>query len=427
MFSKLLSEAAGNLLLHKTRSLLAALGIIFGVASVICMISISEVARRDAIGRIERLGIRNVILDSVPPQSVRARRREQARKNWWEEYGIREADLQLLRDTIGPGTENPAIERIVPMRLINEEVVVAGDGTDVGVVATSEAFTEVIDVKLQHGRFLRAVDQATLGRVCVLGAETVRELFPLANPIGQQLEIGNVHFTVVGVLEALGRVGTSGALSNPDRMVWIPYETARARFGLLNVRRGSGVNEAVQVEVDRAIIQVAADTPLTAIEGLVRHLVTERHTQDDVTITIPYALLREQRQAERIFRWVMGSLGAISLLVGGVGIMNIMLANMAERRQEIGLRRALGARRSDIVRLFMAESMLLCIIGGLFGAALGAGLAMLVGNLAQWTVAFEAYSFPLAILVSAATGLIFGTAPAVQAARVDPVLALRVE
>ena len=174
-------------------------------------------------------------------------------------------------------------------------------------------------------------------------------------------------------------------------------------------------------------MRVAEGAALGPIQKVIEHLVETQHDAVDVALTIPHTLMREQRQAERIFRWVMGSLGAISLLVGGVGIMNIMLANMAERRKEIGLRRALGATRADIVKLFVSESVLLCLVGGVFGAGAGVLLAMLVGEFAEWTVVFQPLSFPLAILVSALTGLIFGTAPAIRAARVDPVLALRVE
>ena len=422
-----LREAKGNLLLHKGRSLLAALGIIFGVGSVICMVSISEVARRDTIRRIERLGLHNIVLDSVPPGSVRARQRQQSDHSWRVEYGIRQTDLHLLDATLGPHSDQPVLEAIAPMKLMSRDVISGGRLTDVGVIATTSELGELLQFDLERGRFLSDVDDATLARVCVVGGDAARDLFPLANPLEQVIEIGGVHFTVVGVLESKGQVGTGGSLSNPDSAVWIPYDTAEARFGFADVRQGSGTMEEVVVEADRAIIRVAAGVALDPIRKVIEHLVDTQHPAPDVTLTIPHQLMREQRQAERIFRWVMGSLGAISLLVGGVGIMNIMLANMAERRQEIGLRRALGATRTDIVKLFVSESVLLCLIGGIFGAGAGVLLAKLVGELAEWTVVFQPLSFPLAILVAAMTGLLFGTAPAIRAARVDPVLALRVE
>ena len=253
---------------------------------------------------------------------------------------------------------------------------------------------------------------------------------PASRIAGWQLSgpfIGGIHFRVVGVMQRKGATGTAGVLSNPDDTAWIPFSSSFARFGRLQVRSHQGTQEAVEVEVNRAVVQVAAGASLERVAAVCERLASERHPRNDVAITVPSSLLREQRQAERIFRWVMGSLAAISLLVGGVGIMNIMLANMAERRHEIGLRRALGATRAEIVRLFVSESTVLCLAGGVLGVALGIGLATVVGQLAQWTVILSPLSFPLGIVVSVATGVIFGTLPALKAARLDPVLALRVE
>ncbi len=418
---KLVREAWTNLLLHKTRSGLAALGVIFGVASVICMLSISEVARRDVIGRIERLGVRNVILDSVKPERVRRREKQDSDRSWIARYGLTREDLKMLAANV------PEIEAIVPMRIMLEDVRAGLETADINVVATTPNYSWVMDHSVREGRFLSQVDNARSQAVCVLGAKAAQQLFPLASAIDQVVQIGGRHFRVVGVLERKGQTGASGILSNPDNTAWIPLNASFARFGKLQVRRGGGSSEATEVEINRAIVRVRGDLPLAPVAAIARNLAKTRHKQRDLTVTIPHALLKEQRQAERIFRWVMGSLAAISLLVGGVGIMNIMLANMAERRHEIGLRRALGATRNDILYLFVSESTLLCCLGGVLGVGLGAVLAQLVGSLAQWTVVFQPLSFPLGIIVSVMTGLVFGTLPAIKAARLDPVLALRVE
>jgi len=418
---KLVREAWGNLLLHKTRSALAALGIIFGVASVICMLSISEVARQDVIGRIERLGLHNVILDSVKPERVRKREQQHSEESWVARYGLTREDLAILGESVDE------IAAIVPMRIMLKDVHAELKATDINVVATTPEYPGVMSHAVREGRFLTPVDEARSMAVCVLGAEAARALFPLASPLGQVVEIGGVHFTVVGVMQRQGQTGSAGILSNPDNTAWIPFASSFARFGHMQVRRGQGASEVTELEINRAVLQVRPGVALEPVAGIARHLVASRHNQDDVTATIPYALLQEQRQAERIFRWVMGSLAAISLLVGGVGIMNIMLANMAERRQEVGLRRALGATAADILRLFVSESALLCTLGGVLGVLVGTGLAFLVGSLAQWTVVFHPASFPLGVLVSLFTGLAFGTLPAVKAARLDPVLALRME
>ncbi len=418
---ELAQEAWRNLLLHKLRSGLAALGIIFGVASVICMLSISEVARRDVIDRIERMGLRNVILDSVKPERLRRQEQRDSDQSWFARYGLTREDLALLEDNL------PELEAIVPLRVLLEDVHSRAETADVNVVATTTEYPRVMSCAVRQGRFLSEVDDARAQAVCVLGTDAARRLFPLATPIGEVVEIGNQHFTVVGVMERMGQTGSSGILSNPDNAAWIPLRTSFARFGRRQVRSGSGSYEATEVEVSRAVLSVRQGLPLGPVAAIARKLVDQRHRQEDVSVTIPHSLLREQRQAERIFRWVMGSLAAISLLVGGVGIMNIMLANTAERRSEIGLRRALGATQGDVVRLFVSESTVLCCLGGVLGVGLGALLAYLVGSLAQWTVAFQPVSFPLGIAVSVLTGLLFGTLPAVRAARMDPVLALRVE
>lgn len=428
-FLRLLGESAGNLFLHKTRSFLAALGIIFGVASVICMLSISEVARRDVIGRIERLGLRNVLLDSTKPERVRKREEASQDESWYARYGITTQDLEVLRQTLtAQGSVGlAAVDAVVPMRVMFEDVKAGPTASDINVVATTPDYPWVMDHTVAQGRFLGAADESTSAAVCVLGADAARTLFPLATPIDQVVQIGEAHFRVVGVMERRGATGQSGIFSDPDDTAWIPYSSSFARFGRLQVRQSQGTQEATEVEVNRAVLHVAPGQSLSAVASVMERLIQERHPDGDVTRTIPYALLREQRQAEQIFRWVMSSLAAISLLVGGVGIMNIMLANMAERRHEIGLRRALGATQGDIVRLFLGESTVLCLVGGVLGVVLGVSLAHAVGQLAQWTVVLQPLSFPLGVVVSLVTGLLFGTLPAVKAARLDPVLALRVE
>ena len=422
-----LREAVTNLFLHRGRTFLAALGIIFGVASVICMLSISEVARRDVIGRIERLGVRNVIIDSVKPERIRSREKRRSEESWLAHYGLTIKEMELIRDSIGPHSGKPALEAIVPMRILFGEVRSGGRTRDVNVVATTAEYPGVMAHPIREGRFLSHADEATSAAVCVLGAKAARTLFPLTSAIQQTILVGGIPFRVVGVMAPKGQTGSTGVLSDPDRTAWIPFATSFARFGRMQVRQGSGTSEATKVEINRAVLRVADGVSLSSIAAVATSLMKNRHDDEDLSITIPSSLLKERRQAENVFRWVMASLAAISLLVGGVGIMNIMLANMAERRQEVGLRRALGATRGDIVKLFLSESTVLCLFGSILGVALGAGLAHLVGQLAQWTVAFETIAFPLGVGVGVATGLLFGTLPAVRAARMDPVVALRVE
>ena len=419
--SKLIAEAWQNLMLHKTRSGLAMLGIIFGVASVICMLSISEVARQDVIGRMERLGLMNVIIDSVKPNQIRAREQNRSEESWIARYGITREDLDVLRENV------PEIDAVLPLRVMLKDVKANRKLADIHVVGTTQDYPDVMDHRVRTGRFVTPVDERTGEAVCVLGYEAARELFPLTSPIDSVISIGGVHFKVVGVMERKGQTGSGDMLSNPDNTAYIPFATTFSRFGKLQVKRGEGAHEATELEVSRAVLRLSDRSLLERVAGVAKRLMETRHKKEDVEVTIPYALMQEQQKAERIFRWVMASLAAISLLVGGVGIMNIMLANMAERRQEIGLRRALGATQGDVVQLFLGESVVLCALGGALGVAVGAALAQLVGALAQWDVVYQPLSFPFALGVSLVTGLIFGTIPAMKAAQLDPVLALRVE
>ncbi len=418
---ELVFEALGNLFLHKTRSLLAALGIIFGVASVICMLSISEVARQDVVQRIERLGLNNVILDSVKPEVVRGKEKSESENSWLAKYGITKKDLTMLGDNVSE------IREVVPMRIMLQGVSGNQKTTDVTVVGTKPNYSGVMQHKVAEGRFFTQVDENNLRPVCALGHETARKLFPLSSPLGQVIKIGGNFFNIIGVMERKGQLGSGGKFSDPDNTAFIPFDTTFSRFGGFQHRRSGSVQEITSVEVDRAVLQVKGPEMLKPVSQVATNMLKRLHKKDDVSVTIPHTLLNERKQSEKIFRWVMGSLAAISLLVGGIGIMNIMLANVAERRSEIGLRRALGAKRSNIVSLFVSESLMLCLFGGAVGVAVGLGLAKLIGSMAQWTVVYHPWSIPLGIIVSMIVGLIFGTIPAFRAANEDPVLALRSE
>ncbi len=416
-------EAFLNLLLHKARSTLAILGIVFGVASVICMLSVSEVARRDAVSRIERMGLKNIILDSVKPSKIRQKEENQGgeESSGVAQYGLTREDVKLLAATL------PVIEKILPIRMVWKEVFGGLKKTEVGVLATTSDYPAVMEHAVRHGRFLAPLDEIHAQPVCVLGHDAAQTLFPLADPLDRFVTIGGAPFRVVGVMMRKGQSGSGEDFANPDQSAFIPLATSFARFGAYQVRNSDDTFEGTKLEVNRAVLQMADTSILGPTAQAARNLMEKRHRQKDVQVTIPFHLLAEHQRTERIFLWVMGSLAAVSLLVGGIGIMNIMLANIAERRSEVGLRRALGATRGDILRLFLAESTLLCTLGGLLGLAVGVGLALGVGNLAGWAVAFKPIAFPLGLGVAVLAGLVFGTLPARQAARQDPVLALRSE
>ena len=373
------------------------------------------------VNRIERLGLNNVILDSVKPEAVRGKEKSDSEDSWLASYGITKKDLKILNDNVDE------IKEVVPMRIMLQNVSGNQRTADVTVVGTKSNYSAVMQHDVADGRFFSDVDEANLRPVCVLGYETARKLFPLASPINQVIRIGGNFFSIVGVLKRKGQIGAGGKFADPDNTAFIPFETTFARFGGFQYRRSGSAQEITRVEVDRAVVQVAGPETLKPVSQMAKNMLLRVHKKEDVSVTIPHTLLNERKQSERIFRWVMGSLAAISLLVGGIGIMNIMLANVAERRSEIGLRRALGAKKGDIVSLFVCESLMLCLLGGALGVAVGLGLAKLISSLAQWTVVYHSWSIPLGIIVSVIVGLIFGTIPAMRAASEDPVLALRSE
>ena len=280
---------------------------------------------------------------------------------------------------------------------------------------------------IRDGRFITPVDESALRPVCVLGSNAARELFPLKSPLGQVVKIGDIFFNVVGVMAAKGPTGSGGFFADPDNSAFIPFHSSFARFGQLQIRRGEGSSEVTQLEVNRAVLQIGRPNLLAPLSRATRSVLKNRHRQEDIAVTIPHTLIKEQKQSERIFRWVMGSLTAIALLVGGIGIMNIMLANLAERRSEIGLRRAVWGRPAAILLPCSSAKARCCALGGVIGVAVGLGLANIIGRLAQWTIVYHPWSAVLGIVVSVCVGLIFGTLPSLRAARQDPVIALRSE
>jgi putative ABC transport system permease protein len=385
------------------------------------MLSISEVARQDVVTRIERLGLNNVIIDSVKPESVRGRESSENEDSWIAHYGLTKKDLAMLTSNVS------GIRTVLPMRIILQGVSARQRTADITVVGTGRQYPDVMQHHPVDGRFFNAVDEANLRPVCVLGQSTADKLFPLESPLGQVVRIGGNFFRVIGMMEGKGQLGAGGKFADPDNSVFIPFETTFTRFGSFQYRLSGNVQEATNVEIDRAVVQVDGPAMLSPVSQMAANFLKRLHRKEDFAVTIPFTLLKERRESENVFRWVMGSLAAISLLVGGIGIMNIMLANVAERRAEIGLRRALGAKRGDILALFVSESLMLCLLGGAMGVATGLGLARLVASLAQWSVVYHPLSIPLGILVSLLVGLVFGTLPAMRAANEDPVMALRSE
>jgi putative ABC transport system permease protein len=395
---------------HKLRSALTMLGVIFGVAAVVSMLAIAGGAQREAVEQIRLLGTNNIRVNQL---SLTGKAREEAEQKG--SVGLTLADAELVTRSL------PGLDGIAPVRFVDAPVLLRGRESAARVVATNADYAEVTDFRAGQGRFLSDLDVADAKRVAVVGSGVVPELFGFQNPVGRRIRIGDDQYTVVGVMEAKhvreGRA-TVIRLRDINRDVYVPITTAAARFPLA---RAEGAIDELAIRVDDAE-QVA---PVAAIVS--RLLRRTHHGVDDFEVVVPAELLAQAQSTQRVFNVVMGSIAAISLLVGGIGIMNVMLTTVTERTREIGIRRAVGAPRRAILAQFLIETVLISAAGGLVGILLGFAMARGINLFAGWETALSPLATAAAFGISALIGVVFGIYPAQRAARMDPIGALRFE
>jgi putative ABC transport system permease protein len=409
-----------SLMLHKLRSFLTTLGVLFGTSSVIAMLAIGEGASYEAQQQIKLLGSQNVILRSVKPPEDPNQGNQQSRVIT---YGITDADLERIEETF------PGVKRVVPLRQIQQEVRVDDKAGNPRVLATRPTYQDVTGRLVWEGRFLTDEDERTLNNVCVLGTEVARYLFPFESPLGQRVKIGGDYFVVVGTLAPRVPLGGSPAAPGMDVTgeVFVPFETARSWYGKLQVRRRAGSLDMEEVDLHEVIVEVDRPENVQFVADGAREMLARFHQERDYEVVVPLELLARAEETKRIFNIVLGSIAGISLLVGGIGIMNVMLATVTERTREIGIRRALGAKRRHIVTQFLVETVCLSVGGGLIGVGLGLAIPVVVENLADMVTIVTPAAPLLAFGISAGIGVLFGIYPAWRAANMDPVEALRHE
>ncbi len=413
-----------SLWLHRLRSLLTVLGIVFGVCSVIAMLAIGEGASFEAQEQIKNLGSQNIILRSVkPPEEQKVT--DRGSQSYVLQYGLTYADVKRIRATI------PGVTVLLPARNIRDYVWNISRRVDAEVVGTVPWYPEMRNHRVARGRFFTDNEMDAQASVCVLGAETVPLLFPLEQPLGKHVRVGGNYYQVIGVMEPRGQGPrtdeTSEAVKPASHRLFIPLETAKLRFGETLMRRRSGSFEAERVALHEVTVKVDALENVTGVAGAIKQALQRYHKKKDYEIVVPLELLKRAERTKQIFNIVLGSIAAISLLVGGIGIMNIMLASVTERTREIGIRRALGARRGDIVSQFLVETVLLSGAGGVLGVLLGVTIPFVVSYAAGMKTIITLWSPLLAFTISGLVGVIFGIYPAVRAANMDPVEALRHE
>ena len=434
-----------NLRLHVLRSFLTALGIILGVAAVIAMVSIGEGSKQAALAQIEQLGARNIIIRSQrPPDSAQAQGGQAT--SFVIKYGITREDLEVIEANfpVGDDANGSGVESIVPVKEVGSQVLRADRRQTSQAYGTTPDLLRLANLRVARGRYLTAGDVTDRATVAVIGAEVAKELFPFDDPLGNFLRIDDKAFEVVGVLGPVGLSGGAGAAligRDLNLDVHIPITTARSIFNDIVVRRESGSFSGREVQISEIYIASKDREYVVSDAQRLRRLMEVRHPGlTDVQIIVPFELLEQARKTALTWSLVLASIAGISLLVGGIGIMNIMLATVTERTREIGIRRAIGATRKHITAQFLVETGVLSAIGGLLGVALGIGLSegleplieliraiapSLVGDDVNLTTQLTGWSIALSFAVATATGLIFGLYPAMKAAKQDPIVALR--
>lgn len=408
-----------SLLLHKLRSILTMLGVVFGVASVISMLAIGEGSKQEALQQIERLGTNNIIVKSQKPVSEEAANSAESNRRV-ESYGIRYEDAERIADTI------PNVSRIVPIRSISETMSAGNQRVEVDVVGTTPALFELIHRDVIAGRVLALDDDLDLRPVIVLTETLARRILAKSHTIGAQVLLGKSVFTVVGILRSESRVGAAGSTLDEEMDAFIPIETARAVFGEILSDTSTGNFDAENVNLHKLVVQAADRDDVTQLASAVRYMFKRFHDVEDYKVSVPLELLRQAEDAQNIWNWTLGAIAGISLLVGGIGIMNIMLASVTERTREIGVRRAIGAGRAQIIAQFLIEATMLSMAGGVVGLILGAGvLPVLITQLSGIQTIVPMYSIVLSVGISVGVGIGFGLYPATRAADLDPIEALR--
>ncbi len=409
-----------SLWLHKLRSMLTALGVVFGVASVVAMLAIGEGASHEAQEQIRKLGSQNIILESVKPPDNQSGASEA--RSMVIDYGLTKKDIQQIRGTV------PGIEIVVPSRQITETMWHMEKKAEGQIIGALPAYPEMRNRQIVRGRFFSDLELDEHLPVCAITVATQARLFPLSTPIGKSIRVRGFYYKIIGVVaDENGNTDPAAAGTETTAQIMIPYTTLLDQFGETFFRYKTGGFEAEKVEFHEAIVRVLEPDQVETRAAAIRQILSTNHKKEDWRIVVPVELLKQAERTKRIFSIVLGSIAAISLLVGGIGIMNIMLASVTERTREIGIRRALGARQSDIVIQFLIETVLLSGIGGVMGVILGVSIPVIVSHAAGVTTVVQIWAPTLAFSISVLTGIAFGIYPARRAARMNPVEALRHE
>ena len=406
-----------SLFLHKMRSLLTMLGIVFGVASVIAMLAVGEGARQKSMDQIRQLGSKNIIIASAKPNEDVGSPSIHKRMSM---YGLLYEDQKRIADAFN------AVRVVVPAKILHKEGRMQSRSMPLRVVGTTSDWFNLVRRPILIGRSLNDADSFNVSNVVVLTESGARKLLATKHAIGESVRIGGDYFHVVGVLRNEGMVDNSH-LVDSEIDAYMPLATAREYYSDLNITRTTGSYIRERVELSMLIVEVREEDQVELVSNGISRLLETFHEKEDYSIHVPKLLINQIEKQANIWKWTLFSIASISLLIGGIGIMNIMLASVTERTREIGIRRAIGAKKRQIVGQFLIETTVLSSAGGLLGVLLGPVIAILITFRSDMAAIVTIESIVLAAGISMVIGIVFGLYPAIRAADLDPIVALRHE
>ncbi|WP_323757437.1 ABC transporter permease [Roseivirga sp.] len=442
-------------LANQLRSLLTALGIIFGVAAVIAMLAIGNGAQKEILEQIELVGVNNIIIQPVVEQTEQ--RIGDSDENDKKKFspGLKLLDVESIRNSV------PGVARLSPEILLETYIIKNGIRRSSKLVGVEPSYFQVANFELDGGEVFNETQLRVGAPVCIIGKGIQSKFFPQENPIGQKIKVGSQWLEVIGVLKERfisEKAITNLGIRDYNMDVYTPIQTVLVRYINRDLVTGSGLKKSfggmsmmsfgrggsISIsssssdtedpapsnyhQIDRLVVQVSESAKLSSTAEVLSRMLERRHYGViDYEITIPELLLKQQQRTQNIFNIVLAAIAAISLLVGGIGIMNIMLASVMERIKEIGLRLSIGAKSTDIVSQFLFEAVLISVTGGIIGVILGIALAFAVSSLADFPTEISFASIAISFGVAATVGLIFGITPARRAASQDPITSLRHE
>lgn len=389
------------------------LGLIFGVGSVVTMLAVGEGASQQAIDKIRKLGATNIIISTEVPKA------KQKGRIRMKIFGLTNKDFESIAQTCD------RVRHLIPARIINTQSMSKNRLKDIRLIGTKANYFQLIDQPLLTGRTLLDFDLEQRAQVCVISEKIARELLNNSHTIGQEILLKDQYFKVVGIIQSAEQTDQNSFTQPTD--VIIPISTMKTLFGDSAIENKGGSTTWEKVELHKIYAQTYSTEDVEQTAKAIETIIEDNHPDKDFNISVPLALLKQTMETRRMFNIVLGAIAGISLLVGGIGIMNIMLANVTERVREIGIRRAIGAKKIHIVGQFLIETVVLSVLGGLIGILCGISLPAIITYFTEMPTLITSGSIILAFGISASIGILFGLYPAYRAASLDPIKALRNE